>query len=67
MSLRNCTKASAIPPAPAWNENPSRMIPASRRNRATYSAISSRSGLLVIWVVPETIFDGSPTESTSTT
>ncbi len=56
-----------MPPAPAWNEKPSRMIPASRRKRATYSAISSRSGLLVISVVPETIFAGSPIESTSTT
>ena len=56
-----------MPPAPAWNEKPSRMIPTSRRKRATNSAMSNRSGLLVIWVVPDTIFEGSPTESTSTT
>ncbi len=43
------------------------MIPASRRNRATYSAMSSRSGLRVICVVPDTIWAGSPTESTTTT
>ena len=52
---------------PAWNENPSRMIPVSCSSRATFEAISSRSGLRVIRVVPETIFFGSPIESTSTT
>ncbi len=56
-----------MPPAPAWKEKPSFMIPASRRKRATYSAMSSRSGLLVICVVPETILAGSPMESTTTT
>jgi hypothetical protein len=43
------------------------MMPASRRKRATYSAMRRRSGLRVIWVVPDTIFSGSPTESTTTT
>ncbi len=46
ISARKATKASAMPPAPAWNEKPSRMIPASRMKRATSSAISRRSGLV---------------------
>jgi len=33
-------------------------MPASRRKRATNSAIRRRSGERVIWVVPETIFAG---------
>ena len=48
-------------------EKPFFMIPASRRNFATSSAIRRRSGERVIWVVPETIFAGSPIDSTSTT
>ena len=43
------------------------MTPASRRKRATDSAIRSRSGERVICVVPETILEESPMESTSTT
>jgi hypothetical protein len=42
-------------------------MPASRRKRATNSAIRRRSGERVICVVPETIFAGWPIESTSTT
>ena len=60
-------KARAVPPAPAWKEKPSRMMPASRTKRATSSAMSRRSGLLVTSVVPETILLGSPTLSTTTT
>jgi hypothetical protein len=43
------------------------MIPASAQKRAASSAILRRSGLWVILVVPETIWAGSPMESTSTT
>ena len=60
-------KASAVPPAPAWKEKPSRMMPASRTNWAAISAISRRSGLLVSSVVPETILAGSPIWSSTTT
>ena len=56
-----------MPPAPAWNEKPLRMMPLSRRKRATSSEMRRRSGLRVICVVPLTIFSGSPMESTSTT
>ena len=51
---------SAVPPAPAWKEKPSRIKPASSQNFAVNSAIRSLSGLLVIFVVPEIIFSGIP-------
>jgi len=42
-------------------------MPASSQKRAVSSAIKSRSGDLVIWVVPETILLASPIESITTT
>ena len=48
-------KDSEVPPAPAWKLNPSVTMPASSQKRAVSSAMSRRSGDLVIWVVPETI------------
>ena len=67
LSFKKRRKARFIPPAPACNENPSFNIPAASIKFATCSAISNLSGDFVTWVVPETIFAGSPSESTSTT
>ncbi len=67
MSRRNRANDSAVPPAPAWNEKPSRTMPASSQKRAVSSAISRRSGDFVICVVPETILAGSPILSMTTT
>ena len=46
---------------------PSFIIPADSIKSATYSAMRSLSGDFVTSVVPETIFFGSPSNSTSTT
>ena len=52
-------KASEVPPAPAWKENPSRRIPAASTKRAVSSAISSRSSpkslISLIFVLPSVV------------
>jgi hypothetical protein len=59
--------AREVPPAPVWKENPSLSSPEASMTSAAWWAMSRPAGSLVIRVVVDTIFFGSPSESIVTT
>ena len=59
--------ASVAPPAPVWNEKPSRRSPEFWMTRAAVCAMTRATGLRVMRVVPDTIPAGSPMASICTT
>ena len=68
MSVRTWSAtASDIPPLPVWNEKPFVRKPDVSMTIAAYLAIKRPIGSVVILVVVETIFAGSPRVSTRAT
>ena len=67
MRPTSAATASDVVPAPVWNDMPGFKYPDASMRRAVSAAMPRRTGSFVISVVPETMPDGSPMESTLTT